>query len=816
MIQNKVEQTCFHCGLPVPKNMNLTVCYRQQEMAVCCAGCQAVAQSIIDAGLDNYYRQRTAQAEKAALPPPELLEQLKLYDLPEVQQGFVEIHESNCREAVLMLGGITCAACAWLIEQRLLRVSGVVKTELNYSTSRARVMWDEETVHLSDILLTIQQTGYTAAPYDAKKVEEQAQKERKKMLVRLAVAGLAAMQTMMFAVPTYLYDDIEPQYLNILHWGAFLMVLPAMFYAATPFYQGAWRDFKNGRSGMDTPVAVAISLTFAAGLYALFSHAQQGMYFESIAMFVFFLLAGRFMEQNARRKAGDAAERLIQLVPAFCHKLPNYPNSRDSEESAVASLNSGDVIVVRAGEVVPVDGVVLDGESEADEAMLTGENLPVAKKVGDRVSAGTLNTASVLLVRASEVGQDTRLAHIVKLLDRALAQKPRLAELAERYASVFTLGLIVLAIPTFLVWWWYVDAGTALWITVSLLVITCPCALSLATPAALAASTGKLARQGVLVARGHVLETLPVVTDVVFDKTGTLTQGMFVLTETVFAPETDADNLLAVAQAMEYESEHPIARALLQQTHNAVLPQCQNRTNRPGFGVSAEVVYGGCSNEWRLGRQDFVGELSGALPDYLAALSERGTVVFLGNNDGFQAAFILNDQIRADSVEVLAQLRANGLCTHILSGDRTAAVQQLAQVVESDGFRAEATPEDKLDYVRALQQEGKRVLMLGDGINDAPVLAAANVSIAVAGSTDVARAGADVVLINDDLTLLPEMLVQAKRTQIVIRQNLIWATVYNLLVIPLALAGWVKPWIAALGMSASSLLVVWNALRLRK
>lgn len=814
---------CFHCGLPVPENIKLNITYEQQTYSVCCAGCQAVAQGIIDAGLGNYYKNRTANAEQAVLPPDEVLAQLKLYDLPEVQAEFVETLSENEKEATLMLNGITCAACTWLIEQQLLRQTGMVKVELNYSTQRARVRWNTARLQLSDILALIQKTGYTAAPYDAQKVEAQAQKERKKMLIRLAVAGLASMQTMMFALPTYLYKDIEPQYLTILHWGAFLMVLPAMFYSAQPFYAGAWRDFRNKRTGMDTPVAIAIMLTFIAGLSALISNAGQGMYFESIAMFVFFLLAGRFMEHSARRKAGDAAERLVKLVPAFCHKIVDLNDER-SEEAAVVSLNVGDVIVVRAGEIVPVDGVVLRGESEVNEAMLTGESMPLAKVAGSHVTAGTLNVASPLIVQAQQVGQQTRLAHIVKLLDRALAQKPRLAELAEKYASGFTLSLIIMAVPTFLLWWYIADASKALWITVSLLVITCPCALSLATPAALAASMGRLAGAGVLIARGHALETLAQVSDAVFDKTGTLTAGKLSVVHfenlagslhTSDIKLNDAD-LIAVAQALEQHSEHPIAQAILQ-LHHVDAPKIHigQMVNKIGNGISANVTLHGTTQIWAIGKVDFVAQIAGSLHPKIQELAQQGSLITLGNQMGFQAAFLLQDTVKADAAAMLQKLSQQNIRLHILSGDNDAAVSQLAQALNIAHYRAGATPEDKLTYVQQLQQDGNKVLMLGDGINDAPVLAAADVSVAVAGSADVARDGADVVLLNDDFAALPMMLVQAVKTQRIIRQNLLWATGYNLLVIPLAVLGYVTPWIAAIGMSASSLIVVWNALRLR-
>lgn len=806
-----MSQSCFHCGLPVPEDVDLPIRYENRTEPACCAGCQAVAQSIIDAGLGNYYKQRTADAQKAGLPPPELLEQLKLYDLPEVQADFVEADSENGREAVLMLSGITCAACVWLIEQQLLRLPGVVSVELNYSTRRVRVKWDESRVKLSDILLRIQNSGYSAAPYDAQKVEEAAVAERKKSLARLAVAGLCMMQTMMFAVPTYLYNDIEPQYLEILHWGAFLMVLPVMLYSAVPFYQGALRDVKNRRAGMDTPVALAILLAFAAGVYALLSNAGQGMYFEGIAMFAFLLLLGRFMEQAARRKAGDAAERLVKLVPAFCHKLPDYPDET-VQEAAVAQLRSGDVLLVRAGEVVPADGTVLSGESEADEAMLTGESLPVAKRAGDKVTAGTLNITGPLVVRADEVGGQTRLAHIVKLLDRALSQKPRLAEAADKYASGFVSGMLLLAAPVFAGWWYFTDAYQALWITVSLLVITCPCALSLATPTALAVSTGKLAGKGVLIARGHALEALAAATDVVFDKTGTLTEGKLWVTQTLLL---GGEHAVQAAQALESQSEHPIARAIMAlPVEKAADISVEQRVNRVGHGVSAMLTINGKRQIWAIGRPEFVAEIAGDIPPQCGDTKHEGSVIALGNRQGFSALFFLKDQVKASVPEMLAALKKRGLTPHILSGDRRNAANALAAQLGIESACAEAAPEDKLAYVENLQRQGKKVLMVGDGINDAPVLAAADVSVAVAGGADVARDGADVVLLNEDMAVLPEMLEQAAHTQANIRQNLIWASLYNIIAVPLAAAGYVTPWVAALGMSSSSLLVLMNALRL--
>lgn len=813
-----MKKTCFHCGLDVPEHIHLTVRYENEDRETCCAGCQAVAQSIIDAGLGSYYKQRTADAQKTELPPQEILDQIRLYDLPEVQSDFVETH-GGTREAVLMLGGITCAACVWLIEQQLLRTDGIVRIDLNYSTHRCRVVWEDGKIRLSDILLKIRQTGYTAAPYDAQKIEAANQKERKQYIVRLAVAGLGMMQTMMFALPTYLYgNDIEEDFLQILHWGGFLMVLPVVFYCAVPFYQGTLRDLKNRRVGMDTPITVAIIMTFIAGVYSLATNAGQGMYFESIAMLLFFLLGGRFMEQIARRKAGDAAERLVKLIPAFCHHMPDYPDTQETCEAAVVKLKAGDIVMVKPGETVPVDGTVVEGSSAVNEAMLTGESLPVAKMPSEKVTAGTLNTQSPLIIRTDRTGSSTRLSHIVRLLDRALAQKPRTAELAEQYASTFVFGELLLAVPVFIGWMFYADAHTALWITVALLVITCPCALSLATPTALAASTGALAREGILISGKQTLETLAQTTDIIFDKTGTLTRGNPTVSRISLLSGTDEAFVLAVAQALEQQSEHPLARAILNhRVSDGMIPDIWvgQRLNHVGEGVGAQLTVNGETQVWALGRVAYVAKIAGEPPQDEQA-SESGSAVYLGNQLGFQAVFYLQDPLKEGAEEVVRKLKRQHLTLHLLSGDRETAVAETARTLGIRHYRSQAMPEDKLEYVKALQKEGKKVLMIGDGINDAPVLAQADTSAAVAGGTDIARDGADIVLLNEELNTVPHMLAQAGRTRQIIRQNLSWASAYNIIAVPLAVLGYVQPWIAALGMSFSSLVVLGNAMRLHK
>ena len=619
------------------------------------------------------------------------------------------------------------------------------------------------------------------------------------------------MQVMMYAVPTYLYggtDEIEPVFLWLLHWASMVLTLPVVVYSAVPFYQGAMRDWRNRRVGMDTPISLAIVLAFGASMYALLSKTAAGIYFDSISMFVFLLLGGRYLEQIARRKATDATERLSKLIPVFCHVLPHYP-AQDGQEGLVAHLKQGDVVLVRAGEVFPVDGCVVSGSTEVNQALLTGESIPVLRETGQSVQAGTLNVSSPVCVQTTAVGQYTRLSSIVRLLDGAMAQKPKIALLADRYASVFVALLLVLAALTMGYWWRASGFESALWIVVSLLVITCPCALSLATPTALAAATGFLANRGLLISRGHSLETLAHVTDVVFDKTGTLTTGQFAVTQVQLLGAYSSEQAWAYAAALERFSEHPLAQALVAADSSAFEMTPVNVQNTPGQGVQAQMD----GLQWAIGRPVWVADLFGLnLSEGLLAAS--GSWIALGNEQQLVAYFCLQDTLKPDARPLMQRLQDMGMNVHVLSGDGEGAVRSVAQALNIAQQQAEATPESKLTYVKNLQQQGKTVLMVGDGINDAPVLVQADVSIAVDGGADVAQAGSDLVMVQANMDLVALALQQGKKTRRIIQENLLWAAVYNVVAVPIAMMGFANPWIAALGMAISSLLVTFNAMRL--
>lgn len=810
-----MSDSCYHCGLPVPDGIDFPVEVDGRQRDMCCAGCQAVAQAIVAGGLADYYRHRDAMPESPREAIPQALQELGLFDHPDVQKNFVRPVGEHEREAALILEGITCSACVWLNEQHIARQPGVTAVDINYATRRARVRWDEQRIKLSQILEAIAAIGYRAHPYDAARSELLAQKERKTALWRLFVAGFGMMQVMMYAIPVYLADegtmaaDIE----QLMRWASLILTLPVVLYSAAPFFSHAWRDLKLRRVGMDVPVALGVGSAFAASVWATLT-ATGEVYFDSVTMFVFFLLGGRFLEMVARQKAARGVEELARVLPAFTSRYAAYPGG-ELDRVAVSSLAAGDFVLVSPGEVIPADGTVVEGASSTDESLLTGESRPVGKLAGDLVIGGSMNVGSPLTLRIDRVGESTRLASIQRLMERAAAEKPTIVEMADRIAARFVGALLILAFVTG-AWWWWVDPAQALWVFVAVLVVSCPCALSLATPAALTVATGVLSRHGVLVTRGHAIETLARATHFVFDKTGTLTEGRPVLAETLVLGSLTAEQALSLAAEMEFGSEHPIGRAIC----DAALRITDRRPTGvreiravTGQGIEAK----GEGGAYRLGNPGFVRALSDTdLPPACAAWQARGdTIVALGSGTGWLAAFRLSDRPREGAAEAMAALRQLGLSLSALSGDAPDTVARVAADLGIDTALGGMTPEDKHGAIGRLQAEGATVAMVGDGVNDAPVLAQAHVSVAMGGGTDLARSQGDVVLLSNDLRHLAQGVEISRRTMTVIRQNLVWAFAYNLIAIPLAMAGWVTPWLAGIGMSLSSLLVVLNALRLQ-
>ena len=779
---------------------------------MCCKGCEAVARAIIDAGMGDYYKFRTENAPTGRELVPDFLQQISIYDNETVQGSFVRRDTTAAadeREADLILEGITCAACIWLNERHLAALPGVLEVAINYTTHRARVKWDNGQIRLSEILAAVSRIGYLAHPYDPNRQQQLLEQERRLHIRRLGLAGVLGMQVMMIAVALYLgaFSGIEEHFRQFFHWVSLGLTLPVMLYSAQPFFRTAWRDVRRLQAGMDVPVSIGILVAFTGSVYATFTGHGE-VYYDSVCMFVFFLLTGRYFELVARKRAAEASETLVRSVPAMATRL-----GVDNEESlvAVAELVVGDRVQVRPGETVPADGLILEGQSSMDESLLTGESLPVKRGRHEHVVGGAINIESPLLIRIEQVGQDTVLSSILRLLDRAQTEKPRITQLADRTAAWFVFAVLLLA-GSVAAYWWQVDPAHWLPITVSVLVVTCPCALSLATPTAVTAATGKLIHSGLLATRGHALETLARATHIVFDKTGTLTHGTLNLVASEVSKGHDVDECLAIAAALETGSEHPLARAIRHKAGTNGLSAVEIR-NTPGAGLTGQVK----GQRYWLGTPLFVEQQSGQQCDSraLQTLRDSGnTVIALGNGQAVLALFAFGDALRDDAAEAVAALKAAGKQVVLLSGDHLAVAQHVAGKIGIDEVYGDLLPGDKLAHVRHLQKQGAVVAMVGDGINDAPVLAAAQVSIAMGGGTQLAAASADMLLLSDRLTGMVEGLNMAKRMLWVIRQNLFWALTYNLLALPAAAAGYIAPWMAALGMSASSLIVVGNALRL--
>ena len=795
------QGSCYHCGLPVPAGSHYQVDINGQSQQMCCPGCEAVAQAIVNSGLTDYYRFRTETSATARNLVPEALQQLKLYDKPELQRSFVRVDKENIREASLILEGIVCAACVWLNERHVCSLPGVIEFRVNYSTHRARVKWDDSQIHLSDILQSISNIGYIAHPFDPGRQEEIYKKERSAALKRLAVAGLGAMQVMMLAIAMYAgdYQGMDINLEHFMRWISMIIAVPVILYSARPFFSSAYRDLKRKQLGMDVPVSLAIGLAFLASCWATITRSGE-VYFDSVTMFTFFLLSGRFLEMSARQKAGQAAEELVKLLPAMATRI----TGSGDEVVAVSDLEPGDRVRVRPGESIPADGVVEEGISSVDESLLTGESIPLAKQQGHEVIGGTVNVESPLVIRISKVGEETILASIQRLLDRAQTEKPAIATVADRVAAYF-VGFLLLLSGLVGYWWWQHQPEQAFWVVLSLLVVTCPCALSLATPAALTAATGSLTRTGVLTTRGHALETLSQVSHFVFDKTGTLTSGRLSLESVELHAALSQQQCLDIAAALEQGSEHPVAKVIIQ--HGAEhVPVAENIRATPGHGIEACIA----GRTYRLGNAGFVSRQQQARAGNKLGVSE----VWLADEDGLLCLFSLRDEPREDAAQAVQALQQLGIEIWLLSGDNEAAVSEVAKRLGIEHYHAGMKPADKLEAIHRLQAEGAIVAMTGDGVNDAPVLAGAQVSIAMGSGTQLAQASADMVLLSEQLGHLPEAVRVARKTRQIIRQNLAWSIVYNLVALPLASMGYVAPWMAAIGMSASSLVVVLNALRL--
>lgn len=792
---------CFHCGLPNPSlPWSVTVLGGVRE--VCCPGCQAVAESIEAQGLSDYYLSRDQLPDgRYEAAPMELLER---FDHPSVQQAFV-YHEDQLACAELALENISCSACGWLIERRLSQEPSVVNATVNYSNHRLRIQWDEQQQKLSQLLHILDAIGYRARPFRHDTQGEQLKQQARHQLARVALAGLGTMQAMMFSLGLYLgaFDGMEHEYRDYLRWVSGLVATPVFFYAGWPFYRAATQAIRARHLTMDVPVSIALIFAFTASWWATVSQSGE-TYFDSVCMFIFFLQSSRFIELKARQQAAEQAASLLTIKPRLIKRW----SMEQQQWQLVASetLSRGDKLLIESGDTLPCDVTLDSAQAHISEAMLTGEPKLVHYQRGATLLAGSVNGEQAAEVTVLRLGQDTLLANLEQLMSRALAEKPKTAQAADRLAHWFVLRVLVLAALVYAGWYW-VDPSHAFWATLAVLVATCPCALSLATPTALTLATQRLAGNGFLITRGHVLDTLASCDRIVFDKTGTLTEGHLQVVDCQSLADTPYDECLALIAGLEQGSSHPLARALLDFT--------QQQGQQPTLFTSAatHVAGGGMvatqhGVTYRLGHARFALTTDG---------HESGDITLWLSADYQPIARItLADRLRPSAEAMIRALRERGIKTTLLSGDVSQAPELTARRLNIDSFERGLSPEQKQARIAAWQAAGETVCMVGDGINDAASLAQSHVGIAMGSGTDWAQTRADAVLLGDRLAAIAPALALAQACQRIIQQNMRWAVGYNLAVLPPAALGFVPPWLAALGMSLSSLIVVFNARRLRR
>ncbi|WP_129644543.1 heavy metal translocating P-type ATPase [Peristeroidobacter agariperforans] len=807
---------CFHCGEPL-RGSTLTARIEQRDQPVCCSGCQAVAELIAGTGLGDFYRYRDGSSVRPSESSQH--DKWRVYADPQFAAQFTLTSERQT-SVTLLIEGLRCSACSWLIDHSLRRRASVLDVSVNAATGRASVIWDSTQLNLAEIMRTIAQLGYVPHPVTDETVTRALREERRDSLKRLAVAGFGMMQVMMFAVAVYsaelAHEIMEPRLLSYFRTVSLLVATPVMFYAGAPILLSAWNSLRSRSIGMDVPVSIALLLAYGASVWNTFRGAGGEVYFDSVTMFIFFLTLGRFVQMSVRQHTAGVTDALARQLPAIAHRI----GSDGIEDVPVTSLALDDVIQVRRGEVLPADGQLLDADAHIDEAMLTGESLPVHRKVGQRVVAGTINVGGPVSIAVTALGTDTALSHIVALMHRAQTYKPALARNADSAAARF-LGYVLMGAGLTCAAWLAIDPSQAFAATLAVLVVACPCAFAIAMPAALASATARLGRHGILLTDPDALESLAKVDHIVFDKTGTLTRGELQIARCVSLAGLTEQRCLYIAALLEQASEHPMARAFAPHLEQATVEDMQTIAGR---GVQGRID----GRLYRIGTPDFVAELRSEQQAFQQRLGHdtsrgaidgspvesMGSVIMLGDEHRALAWFELTDSLRPAAASAVSQLRSLNVEPQILSGDGHEAVQAVARQCGITGHFARYSAKQKLSHVLGLQKAGKRVAVIGDGVNDAPVLGAADVSIAMGRGAALAHASAGIVLVSDNLAALPDAVLLARRTLRIAKQNLLWAAIYNLGSIPLAALGFIPPWLAALGMSLSSVAVMLNSTRL--
>ena len=757
-----------------------------------------------------------------ALAPTELdtpQHRLELLDAPEEWVAFSQPDktDSGCWRSSVVFEGMHCAACAITLEDALRAVPGVQSVQISGASHRGQIVWSPELTRPSEWMHSVERHGYKALPANDAHAHARRREEARRMVWRWVVSAMCMMQVMMYATPAYLTQpgDISDEAVHLLRWASWVLSLPVMFFSCTPFFSNAWRDLRERQISMDLPVALGMVVTFVVSTLGTFE--PQGpfgteVFFDSFTMFVFFLLTGRWLELRMRDRTAGALEAVLNRLPDSVRKRQN---DGTWTLMSIRRLQVGDEIEVLPGEAFAGDGLVLAGQSQVDEALLTGESRPLARRVGDRVIAGSHNLSGTLQVQIEQIGAATRYAQIVALMESASVSKPAMAQLVDRWAKPFLVAVMLASLAS-AIYWWPIDPAHAVMVAVAVLIVTCPCALSLATPAAMLATAGALARSGVLVRRLSALQNLSLIDTVIFDKTGTLTRDAFEVARIHTRDGVSELQALDWAGSLARHSLHPVSRALWSEARRRAEAAgrlqeldalaANDVSEQAGQGMQGMLALPGqASQALRLGSAAFCA--APARPGHHLQVS-------LADASGWLASFELAEQVRPEAAGVVRALAHMGLTLKVLSGDGSAAVAQVARAVGIADAQGGCSPQHKLQALQALQAQGHKVAMVGDGLNDGPVLAGADVSFALGQAVPLAQSKSDFVLMGGQLDVLVSTVQRSRQTMRIVRQNLWWSAVYNAACVPLALMGWLPAWAAGLGMALSSLLVVLNALRL--
>ena len=814
MSQQSVHSTdgCYHCGLSIAAGDHFHAHLDGAERRFCCFGCQSVCEAIFEAGLQGYY-QRTPEGALLG-PPPEPPKDIEIYDFDEVQQEFITC-SGDLRDIHLLVEGIHCAACVWLIERGLHREAGVQLANVNLAAKRIHLRWDNNKNKLSNLIRALAKIGYSAVPYDPENAEGVIKKANRSMLYRLFFSGFAMMNLIWISIALYSGAN-KGEFREFFHWMGFALATPTLLYAGYPFYRGAIGGLRAWQLTMDAPIAIGLTVTYLYSTYVTITPNSAGeVYFDTVTNLIFVILIGRYLEGMFRHQALSATKRLMELQP----RVATVIQEGKEQVIPIRGVKLGDHVLIKPGYKVPVDGIVLEGLSAVDESMLSGESAPVNKSAGAKVFAGTVNANGALLVEVNTTLLNTTLAKIIRLVEDAQASKAPIQRLADRIVPWFVLATLVCAMLTFFVWS-STSFEIALMAATSVLIITCPCALGMATPMSIAVASGLGAKYGILVKNGLVLETLSKVNHFVFDKTGTLTEGKLSVAQMHTAPGLTEQDILCAAAAVERYSEHSAAKAIIAKAESNRLNYrnvtVQGFQATAGLGVQAgvngEMVLLG-SAEWLI-RSGIT--LNAGLQAQAQALEAQAmSCVYCAVGNAHVAVFALADKLRDDAQQLVNELREAGIGMTLLSGDRKVVAEAIAKQLGGMEVIAEVLPQDKDRVIQRLQQEGKIVAMVGDGVNDAPALIRADVGIALGSGTDVSVESADIVLMHNDLDKVRLATQLSRRTLRTIKQNIGLSFVYNAIMVPLAMMAKVNPLVAAITMPISSLIVIGNAARIR-